>query len=111
MATRIKLDALTDTDKGQVVDPASNGALSGYDYSNFYYSSSDDVFAIFDPYHEWWYGHAFGSGYSLFYQPMSTPPAGVGRGPASKSATPPRCMWVVVVSKARKVLSESGMGS
>jgi len=75
MATRIKLDALTDTDKGQVVDPASNGALSGYDYSNFYYSSSDDVFAIFDPYHEWWYGHAFGSGYSLFYQPMSTPPA------------------------------------
>lgn len=75
MATRIKLDALTDTDEGQVVDPTANGALSGYDYSNFYYSSSDDVFAIFDPYHEWWHGHAFATGYHLFYQPMSTPPA------------------------------------
>ncbi|MFI5311354.1 MAG: aminotransferase class I/II-fold pyridoxal phosphate-dependent enzyme, partial [Gemmatimonadales bacterium] len=75
MATRVKLDALTDTDEGQLGSPTSNGALSGYDYSNFYYSSSDDVFAIFDPYDEWWYGHARKSGYYLFYQPMSTPPA------------------------------------
>lgn len=75
MATRIKLDTLTETDEGQVVDPSANGALSGYDYSNFYYSSSDDVFAIFDPYHEWWHKHAHGTGYYLYYQPMSTPPA------------------------------------
>ncbi|MFI5310700.1 MAG: aminotransferase class I/II-fold pyridoxal phosphate-dependent enzyme [Gemmatimonadales bacterium] len=75
MATRIKLDALTDTDEGQPDDSASNGALSSYDYSNFYYSSSDDVFAIFDPYREWWHGHAYKTGYYLYYQPMSTPPA------------------------------------
>ena len=43
-----------------------------YDYSNFYYSSSDDLFAIFEPYDEWWYGSARTSGYYLFSQPMST---------------------------------------
>ena len=54
---------------------AVNPALADYDYSHFYYSSSDDVFAIFPAYDEWWYGHARPSGYYLFYQPMSTPPA------------------------------------
>jgi glycine C-acetyltransferase len=49
--------------------------IADYDYSNFYYSSADDVFAIFDPYNEWWYGHARNNGYYLFSQPMSTPPA------------------------------------
>jgi glycine C-acetyltransferase len=57
------------------VTPVSNNSIADYDYSNFYYSSSDDIFAIFDPYNEWWYGHARNSGYYLFSQPMSTPPA------------------------------------
>ena len=50
------------------------GGIADFDYSNFYYSSSDDIFAIFDPYNEWWYGHARRNGYYLFSQPMSTPP-------------------------------------
>jgi 8-amino-7-oxononanoate synthase len=49
-------------------------ADSDYDYSNFYYSSSDDLFAIFKPYDEWWYGSARNNGYYLFSQPMSTRP-------------------------------------
>jgi hypothetical protein len=53
---------------------AANGGIADFDYSNFYYSSSDDIFAIFDPYNEWWYGHARDNGYYLFSQPMSTPP-------------------------------------
>jgi len=44
-----------------------------YDYSSFYYSSSDDVFAILDPYTEW-YDQAQLRGYYLFSQPMSTRP-------------------------------------
>jgi glycine C-acetyltransferase len=44
-----------------------------YDYSSFYYSSSDDVFAILDPYTEW-YDQAQRRGYYLFSQPMSTRP-------------------------------------
>jgi len=55
-------------DTGQAV------ATTEYDYSNFYYSSSDDLFAIFGPYDDWWYGSARNSGYYLFSQPMSTPP-------------------------------------
>lgn len=59
--------------------PASSAlatkANADYDYSNFYYSSSDDLFAIFGPYDEWWYGSARESGYFLFSQPMSSPPA------------------------------------
>lgn len=49
-------------------------ATTEFDYSNFYYSSSDDLFAIFGPYDDWWYGSARDSGYYLFSQPMSTPP-------------------------------------
>ena len=48
--------------------------ITEYDYSNFYYSSSDDLFAIFGPYDDWWYGGARKSGYYLFSQPVSTPP-------------------------------------
>jgi glycine C-acetyltransferase len=44
-----------------------------YDYSSFYYSSSDDVFAILDPY-ERWYDEAQLRGYYLFGQPMTTWP-------------------------------------
>ena len=53
---------------------ASGVSNSDYDYSNFYYSSSDDLFAIFGPYDDWWYGTARQNGYYLFSQPMSTPP-------------------------------------
>lgn len=49
-------------------------SVTDYDYSNFYYSSSDDLFAIFGPYDDWWYGSARDNGYHLFSQPMSTPP-------------------------------------
>ena len=45
-----------------------------YDHSNFYYSSSDDLFAIFGPFDDWWCGAARRAGYYLFSQPMSTPP-------------------------------------
>ncbi len=44
-----------------------------YDYSNFHYSSSDDVFAILEPYTAW-YDQAQLRGYSLYSQPMSSPP-------------------------------------
>jgi glycine C-acetyltransferase len=46
-----------------------------YDYSSFFYSSSDDPFAILEPYNEW-YNRAVPQGYYLFGQPISTPPGG-----------------------------------
>jgi glycine C-acetyltransferase len=49
------------------------GDSSGYDYSSFYYSSSDDVFAILEPYTEW-YDDAQLRGYYLYGQPMSSRP-------------------------------------
>jgi len=55
-------------------DPPPAASNSDYDYSNFYYSSSDDLFAIFGPYDDWWYGSARRNGYYLYSQPMSTPP-------------------------------------
>ena len=55
-------------------DPAVEASTTEYDYSNFYYSSSDDLFAIFGPYDDWWYD-ARKTGYYLFSQPMSTPPS------------------------------------
>ncbi len=58
----------TDTSTPQVT------ASNDYDYSNFYYSSSDDLFEIFGPYDAWWYGSARANGYYLFSQPMSTRP-------------------------------------
>ncbi len=73
MATRV--GPLKTDEAERYATTKSNGALADYDYSNFYYSSSEDLFAIFDPYDEWWYGHARGNGYYLFSQPMSTPPA------------------------------------
>lgn len=45
-----------------------------YDYSNFFYSSSEDLFTIFGAYDEWWYGHARAKGYYLYYQAISTAP-------------------------------------
>lgn len=48
--------------------------VSDYDYSSFYYSSSDDVFAIFEPYQEW-YDEAQLHGYYLYAQPMSCRPS------------------------------------
>ena len=63
--------------ESETTDQTGPGAASTteYDYSNFYYSSSDDLFTIFGPYDDWWYGNARKSGYYLFSQPMSTPPA------------------------------------
>src|SRR5262245_60608939 len=55
-------------------DTPQETSTTEYDYSNFYYSSSDDLFAIFEPYDDWWYGSARKSGYYLYSQPMSTPP-------------------------------------
>jgi glycine C-acetyltransferase len=49
------------------------GAPFNYDYSSFYYSSSDDVFAILDPFMEW-YDDARLRGYYLYGQPMSSRP-------------------------------------
>ena len=46
-----------------------------YDYSSFFYSSSDDPFSILEPYNEW-YNQAVPEGYYLFAQAMSTPPRG-----------------------------------
>ncbi len=65
----------SDTKGTTEAPPTADGATENvYDYSNFYYSSSDDLFAIFEPYDEWWYGSARKSGYYLFSQPMSTRP-------------------------------------
>jgi len=58
----------------RVEAPASMSA-SDYDYSSFFYSSSDDPFAILEPYNEW-YDRALEQGYYLFAQAMSTPPNG-----------------------------------
>src|SRR6478752_123143 len=46
-----------------------------YDYSSFFYSSSDDPFSILAPYKEW-FNQAVPEGYYLFAQAMSTPPSG-----------------------------------
>jgi 8-amino-7-oxononanoate synthase len=43
-----------------------------YDYSNFYYSSGEDIFAILDPYNQW-FNAAKREGYYLYAQPMTTP--------------------------------------
>ena len=55
------------------VEAQTSMSVSDYDYSSFFYSSSDDPFAILDPYSEW-YTRALRTGYYLFQQPMSTPP-------------------------------------
>jgi 8-amino-7-oxononanoate synthase len=55
------------------VQPQVQGDSSDYDYSSFYYSSSDDVFAILEPYTEW-YDNAQLRGYYLYGQPMSSRP-------------------------------------
>jgi glycine C-acetyltransferase len=49
--------------------------VSDYDFSSFFYSASDDPFAILEPYNEW-YERALPQGYYLFQQAMSTPPDG-----------------------------------
>ena len=55
------------------VEAQTSMSVSDYDYSSFFYSSSDDPFAILEPYSEW-YTRALRQGYYLFQQPMSTPP-------------------------------------
>ena len=61
-----------------------------YDYSSFFYSSSDDPFSILEPYNEW-FNQAVPEGYYLFAQAMSTPPSGTvdlteGLAPRSRQA-------------------------
>ncbi len=54
------------------VEPQSSStSVSDYDHSSFYYSSSDDIFAILEPFNAW-YDSARAQGYYLFAQPMST---------------------------------------
>ena len=55
------------------VEAQTSMNVSDYDYSSFFYSSSDDPFAIFEPFSEW-YARAQPLGMYLFAQPMSTPP-------------------------------------
>ncbi len=51
----------------------SKAEFFDYDYSSFYYSSSDDVFAVLHPYTQW-YDEAQLRGYYLYAQPMSSRP-------------------------------------
>lgn len=44
-----------------------------HDYSNFYYSSGDDIFAILEPFNQW-YRAAQEHGYYLYGQPLTTAP-------------------------------------
>lgn len=60
---------------GSEVDAPANKSATDYDYSSFFYSSSDDPFAILDPYNEW-YDRAVEQGYYLFAQALSTAPEG-----------------------------------
>ncbi|MDQ3698248.1 MAG: aminotransferase class I/II-fold pyridoxal phosphate-dependent enzyme [Gemmatimonadota bacterium] len=55
------------------VEEQSTTNVSDYDYSNFYYSSGEDIFAILEPFNQW-YGGARSHGYYLYGQPMATPP-------------------------------------
>ncbi|MEJ7812174.1 MAG: aminotransferase class I/II-fold pyridoxal phosphate-dependent enzyme [Gemmatimonadaceae bacterium] len=57
------------------VEEQSTTNVSDYDYSNFYYSSGEDIFAILEPYNQW-LNAAKREGYYLFGQPMATPPQG-----------------------------------
>ena len=47
--------------------------VADYDYSSFYYSSSQDPFAILEPFDDW-YSRARLRGYYLYGQAMATPP-------------------------------------
>jgi glycine C-acetyltransferase len=62
--------------------------FSDYDYSNFYYGSGDDPFAMLEPFDDWW-KEARPAGYYLFGQPMSTAP---------------RCRVDIVEKKSRRKL-------
>lgn len=64
----------TDSASGGSGTPTPASAMAEYDYSNFYYSASDDLFTIFGAYDEWWNGYAREHGYYQFYQAMHTAP-------------------------------------
>ena len=63
------------TDRAQADRIARTASALEYDYSSFFYSTSDDPFAILEPYNEW-LERALPEGYYLFSQAMSTPPGG-----------------------------------
>ena len=56
---------------GPPPDVPERNVMAEYDYSNFFYSASDDLFTIFGAYDDWWNGYAREHGYYQFYQPMS----------------------------------------
>ncbi len=60
---------------GAHTEAQTGQSVSDYDYSNFFYSSSEDPFAILEPYNEW-FDRALPQGYYLFAQAMGTPPHG-----------------------------------
>jgi len=60
---------------GTRVEAQTSQNVSDYDYSNFFYSASEDPFAILEPYNEW-FGRALPRGYYLYAQAMGTPPRG-----------------------------------
>lgn len=59
---------------GPPPDVPERNVMAEYDYSNFFYSASDDLFTIFGAYDDWWNGYAREHGYYQFYQAMSTAP-------------------------------------
>jgi glycine C-acetyltransferase len=61
------------TESGAALGDTQGTAAVEYDFSNFYYSSSDDALAIVGPYNDW-YSEARPAGYFLFGQPMNTAP-------------------------------------
>jgi 8-amino-7-oxononanoate synthase len=72
MVQKSGMETALEDQRGAGTTPGASN--TDYDHSNFYYSSSDDLFAIFGPFDDWWCGAARRAGYYLFSQPMSTPP-------------------------------------
>ena len=54
--------------------PAST-RLRDYDYTNYYFGTGDDPFAILEPFGEWWKEAEFGTGYYLYALPMGSAPS------------------------------------
>ncbi len=57
----------------EAIGAPSTASAVEYDFSNFYYSSSDDALAVIKPFNAW-YSQARPHGYFLFGQPMHTSP-------------------------------------
>jgi len=53
-------------------EPASPGAME-YDYTNFYFGSGSDAFALLDPFDDWW-SEVKPAGYYLYELPLHSAP-------------------------------------